>query len=60
MDYRKYSVSRRDKQPLLEFILGGLRNSGCRILHHSDVAEAPFRITFEAPDGERMASAHAP
>jgi hypothetical protein len=54
MAYRKYSVSRRDKQPLLNFILGALRSSGCRILCHSDAAEAPFRITFEAPDGERI------
>lgn len=54
MDYRKYSVSRRDKQPLLNFILGALQNNGCCILHHSDAAEAPFRITFEAPDGERI------
>jgi hypothetical protein len=54
MDYRKYSVSRRDKQPLLEFILDALRNCGCRILCHSDAAEAPFRVSFEAPDGERL------
>jgi len=53
MDYRTYSVSRRDKQPLLDFMLRALESCGCRILHHSDAAEAPFRITFEAPDGER-------
>ena len=54
MDYRRFSVSRRQKEPLLGFILSSLQTSGCRILRHSDAGEAPFRISFEAPDGERI------
>jgi Methylase-associated X1 len=54
MDYRAYSVSRRDKTPLLDFMLRALESCGCRVLHHSGAEEAPFRITFEAPDGERI------
>lgn len=54
MSYKRYSVSRRDKQPLLDFILAALGQCGCTILYHSPAAEAPLRITFEAPDGERM------
>lgn len=52
--YKSYSVSRRHKQPLLDFVLSSLRTCGCTLLHHTSPAEAPFRITFEAPDGERM------
>lgn len=52
--YRTYRVSRRDKEPLLDFMLEGLRMAGCRILHHSDPSEAPFRITFETRMGERV------
>jgi len=54
MIYKTYSVSRRHKQPLLDFILSSLNSCGCAILHCSSTDEAPFRITFEAPDGERM------
>ncbi|MCB9743357.1 MAG: hypothetical protein H6740_12215 [Alphaproteobacteria bacterium] len=46
--------SARDKQPLLEFILEGLRAAGCTILNHSPPDEAPFRISFETFGGERM------
>lgn len=54
MTYRRYSVSGRDKQPLLDFILSALDQCGCNVLYHSPAGEAPLRITFEAPDGERM------
>lgn len=54
MTYARYSVSQRDKQPLLDFIFFALQECGCRVLHHSSAREAPLRITFEAPDGERM------
>jgi hypothetical protein len=54
MIYKTYSVSRRHKEPLLDFILSSLRSRGCTILHCSRANKAPFRITFEAPDGERM------
>jgi len=52
--YRRFSVSRRQKTPLLAFILSALETAGCRILHCADPAEAPFRVSFEAPDGERL------
>jgi hypothetical protein len=54
MDYRRFSVNRSQKAPLLDFIVSALESSGCRILHTSDPGEAPFRISFEAPDGERL------
>ncbi|HEX8702286.1 MAG TPA: hypothetical protein VF815_25865 [Myxococcaceae bacterium] len=54
MKYRIYSVSRRDKEPLLQFIIAALENEGCRILQSSAPSEAPFRITFETPAGERL------
>jgi len=54
MDYRRFSVSRRQKEPLLVFILSSLESCGCRILRYSGAGEAPFRIGFEAPDGERI------
>jgi hypothetical protein len=53
-EYRTYSVSRRDKEPLLAFMLDALRGEGCRILYSSPPTEAPFRITFETPEGERL------
>ncbi len=47
-------VSSRDKAPLVAFMVRALRDSGCRMLFVSDPSEAPFRLTFETPDGERM------
>lgn len=54
MTYRTYSVQRHAREPLVRFMLDALRHAGCRILHYSDPGSAPFRITFEAPDGERL------
>jgi len=54
MDYRRYRVSARDRRPLLTFILDALTRCGCTILKASPPDEAPFRVTFEAPDGERI------
>lgn len=54
MDYRRYSVSAKDRAPLLAFMLDALRESGCRIIHHTPPTEAPFRISFETPDGDRQ------
>lgn len=54
MDYRQYTVSRRSKQPLLDFILQSLKHSGCRILKVSEANLAPFRITFEDPSGVKQ------
>lgn len=53
-EIRTYSVSPRNKEPLLRFMIDGLHTSGCRILFTSPATQAPFRITFETPSGERM------
>lgn len=52
--YRTYSVSRRDREPLVDFMVSALESSGCEILHRPDATEAPFRITCETPTGERI------
>jgi hypothetical protein len=54
LPYSVYGVSRRDKEPLLQFIHGALAASGCRVIHSSDANHAPFRISFETAAGERM------
>jgi hypothetical protein len=35
-------------------MLEALRGEGCQILYSSPPTEAPFRITFETPEGERL------
>lgn len=52
--YRKYGVSPKDKDPLIRFMINALHTCGCRVLHVPPAGEAPFRITFETPEGERM------
>jgi hypothetical protein len=54
MDYRRFRISARDRGPLLRFIQEALERCGCSVLNASSPNEAPFRLTFEAPDGERM------
>lgn len=51
--YKQWNVSRADKQPLLDFVLAGLRAAGCTILFASDPKHAPFFITYETLGGER-------
>jgi hypothetical protein len=54
LPYHVYGVSRRHREPLLQFIHESLAASGCRVINSSDAAHAPFRITFETPTGERI------
>ncbi|MBI1774872.1 MAG: hypothetical protein HYR63_05945 [Proteobacteria bacterium] len=54
LDYRRYRVNAQDRQPLLDFMLGALQDAGCRVLRCTPPNEAPFRIGFETPDGERI------
>lgn len=54
MEPRYYSVSRRQKFPLVNFIRSALDEAGCRILHEPDPSRAPYRFTFETPAGERL------
>lgn len=51
---RTYRVSKKDKGPLLEFLLDALRQSGCSIIQASPPTSAPFQIAFETPFGERL------
>ncbi len=53
-EHRTYRVQRKDREPLLDFMLQSLRDEGCRILYSSPPTQAPFRITFETPEGERL------
>lgn len=53
LSWTAYSVSRREKQPLLHFITGALEMRGCRVVQASDPAYAPFYIVYETPGGER-------
>jgi hypothetical protein len=53
LEWKTYSVQRREKAALLEFIIGGLAMRGCQIVTTSDPRRAPFYIVFETPAGER-------
>ncbi len=53
-EYRTYRVRRKDREPLVRFMVEALECQGCRVIFASDPGEAPFRITFEAPHGERL------
>ena len=54
MDYRVYRVDPRGRGPLREFILDALKAAGCSVVHASPADEAPFRISFVTPAGERL------
>src|SRR5689334_8040653 len=53
-DLRTYGVSRADREPLIEFMVSALEASGCRIISRPDPTRAPFVLTFESPERERM------
>jgi hypothetical protein len=52
--WKVYSVSARDKEPLLRFIREALESRGCTIRHASSTNRAPFYIVFDLPGGERL------
>jgi hypothetical protein len=54
VEYRVYRVDPRGRGPLREFVLDALKGAGCSILHASPADEAPFRISFVTPAGERL------
>lgn len=54
LSYETFGVSRRDRGPLVDWMVEALELAGCRILHVSGADRAPFRLTFETPMGERM------
>lgn len=51
---RYYRTSPSAREPLLRFLLDGLRAAGCRVIFASQSDRAPFVISFETRDGERM------
>lgn len=51
---RTYGVQAKDREPLLRWMQDALAASGCRVIHASPPNEAPFRISFVLPNGERM------
>ncbi len=52
--WKVYSVSARDKEPLLQFIRDALEQRGCTIQHVSPANRAPFHIVVDLPGGERL------
>jgi hypothetical protein len=53
MDTHTYRVPPQTQIPLLSFMLNALENARCQIIHRPSPGTAPFRITYEAPSGER-------
>lgn len=49
-----YGVKPSDREPLIHFMVDALKKQGCRVIHTPSPDTAPFRITFETPQGERM------
>lgn len=50
---RIYGVSAKQKEPLHRFICEALAAKGARLIYSSPHDEAPLRLTFELPSGER-------
>lgn len=53
-DLREYPVDPRRREPLVQFMVDALEDCGCRVIHRPEANRAPFRFTFETPEGERM------
>jgi restriction-modification system family protein len=51
---RTYSVNARARQPLIDFMVRGLTDAGCYVIHSSPADRAPFVIAFQTQSGERM------
>lgn len=49
-----YGVSRSDREPLIRFMVEALESQGCRLIFTPAPDVAPFRMTFETPQGERI------
>jgi hypothetical protein len=49
-----YGVSPSDRAPLIRFMVEALESQGCRVIFTPVPEIAPFRITFETPQGERI------
>lgn len=53
LEWKSYSVSRSDKEPLRTFVLRALEMRDCSIVHASEASRAPFYVVFDTPAGER-------
>jgi hypothetical protein len=53
MDTRNYRVPAQTQIPVLSFMLNALEDARCQIIHRPSPETAPFRITYQAPSGER-------
>lgn len=51
---RTYDVQPKDREPLIRWMKDALVACGCRIIRASASNQAPFRISFMLPNGERM------
>ena len=51
--FSRYRVRPSDREPLIRFMVDALEKQGCRVIHTPPPNAAPFRITFETPQGER-------
>jgi len=54
MGPRLYNVDPKRRGPLLEFITHALERCGCRVIHKPPPDKAPYQITFEDPQGQRL------
>ena len=51
---KTYRVQPRDREPLIQFMVNALKRRGCRLIHIPGPETAPFRLTFETTQGERI------
>ena len=49
-----FNVQEKDREPLVAFMVNALQAAGCRIIYRQRAKTAPFKITFETPEGERI------
>jgi hypothetical protein len=52
-EFKTWRVQRAKKEPLLAFLVEGLKAAGCTVLYTSAATKAPFLISFDTPLGER-------
>ncbi len=53
-DFRSYRVNAPKRAPTIDWLVRGLEAAGCRIITPPVRDFAPFKVVFEAPDGERI------
>lgn len=53
-DYRTYAVAPKKRESTVRWLTEGLEAAGCEILMRPDGSQAPFRVVFKTPTGERL------